>query len=65
MPVKAAYEPSFIDRHFYSEVEITFTGKGSTVHRIREGAGLSLGYVGGAHSLLWYVSKHSIATPVV
>lgn len=67
-PVKLAYEPSFIDRHFYSEAEITFTGKGSTVHRIR-GAGLSLGYVGGAHSLLftllWYVSKHPIATPVV
>lgn len=30
MPVKLAYGPSFIDTHFYSEAEITFTGKGST-----------------------------------
>lgn len=74
MPVKLAYVLSFIEIEFqrktlYSEAEITFTSKRSTVYRIREGAGLILGYVGGAHSLLftllWYFSKHPIATPVV
>lgn len=66
MPVQLAYGPSIIYKHFYSEAEINFTGKGSTVHRIRGGAGLMRsGYVGVAHSLLWYVSKHPIATPVV
>lgn len=66
MPVKLAYGPSFIDRHFYSEAEMTFTGKGSTGSEKEQD---SVWGVGGAHSLLftllWYVSKHPIATPMV
>lgn len=63
MPVQLAYGPSIIYKHFYSEAEINFTGKGSA--QDQRWSRTQSGYVGVAHSLLWYVSKHPIATPVV